>query len=118
MALIVPTVLSASSLVDFTDSPETTLTASDTITYNPSKVQVMLLTNTTAGALTLTIDGDGGTSVNVPGIGAVSVAAGKTVVIPATTGSKAITLSTISAFMKGTVTLTGAVGAKIRLLEI
>jgi hypothetical protein len=112
------TAISASNLNDFIDAPETTLTASDTITFNSAKVQILLVTNTTAGALTLLIDGDGGTTVNVAGIGAINVAAGKTIIVPATTGSKLITLSTISAYCQGVVTLTGAVGAKVRLIEL
>lgn len=112
------TAISASNLNDFIDAPETTLTASDTITFNSAKVQILLVTNTTAGALTLLIDGDGGTTVNVAGIGAINVAAGKSIIIPANTGSKLITLSTISAYCQGVVTLTGAVGAKVRLIEL
>ena len=112
------TAISVNNLTDFIDAPETTLTASDTITFNPAKVQILLVTNTTAGALTLTIDGDGGSTVNVAGIGAINVAAGKNIVVPATTGSKLITLSTISAYLQGVVTLSGAAGAKVRLIEV
>jgi hypothetical protein len=112
------TAISASNLTDFIDAPETTLTASDTITFNSAKIQLLLVTNATAGALTLLIDGDGGTTINVAGVGAINVAAGKSIVIPATTGSKLITLSTISAYCQGVVTLSGAVGAKVRLIEI
>lgn len=112
------TAIQAGNLTDFIDAPETTLTASDTITFNSTKVQILLVTNTTAGALSLKIDGDGGTTINVAGVGAIDVTAGKTISIPATTGSKLITLSTISAYCQGVVTLSGAAGAKVRLIEL
>jgi hypothetical protein len=112
------TAISVNNLTDFIDAPEKTLSASDTITFNSTKVQILLVTNATAAALTLLIDGDGGTTINVAGVGAINVAAGKSIVIPATTGSKLITLSTISAYCQGVVTLTGAVGAKVRLIEL
>jgi len=116
MALITPIALS--SLVDFVDAPSTILTATDTLVYLPNKVQILLLENTTGGALSLTIDGDASTTVNVPSVGAINVAAGKTIAVPATTGTKAITLSTISAYLQGVVTLSGAVGLKVRLIEL
>jgi hypothetical protein len=112
------TAISVNNLTDFIDAPEVTLTASDTITFNSTKVQILLVTNTTAGALSLKIDGDAGTTVPVSGIGAIDVSGGKTISIPATTGSKMITLSTISAYCQGVVTLSGAVGAKVRLIEL
>ena len=116
MALISPVVLG--SLVDFVDAPATTLTASDTLVYLPNKVQILLLENTTAGALSLTIDGADATTVNVPSIGPINVSTGKTIAVPATTGTKAITLSTISAYLQGVVTLSGAAGLKVRLIEL
>jgi hypothetical protein len=112
------TAISANNLTDFIDAPETTLTASDTIIFNSTKVQILLVTNTTAAALSLKIDGDAGTTVHVPGIGTIDVSVGKTIVVPATTGSKLITLSTISAYCQGVVTLSGASGAKVRLIEL
>ena len=112
------TAISVNNLTDFIDAPETTLTASDTITFNSTKVQILLVTNTTAGALSLKIDGDAGqANFPVSGIGAIDVSVGKTISIPATTGSKMITLSTISAYCQGVVTLSGAAGAKVRLIE-
>ena len=84
-----------------------TLGADDTITYDASKKQLLVLTNTTGGSLTATIDGDGGTTVAVPGLGNVSVAAG--IAIPVGAGlSVAVALNTISHYCKGVVHITGA----------
>lgn len=109
------TAINLTSINDFIDAPETTLTASDTLTFQPTRTQILLVTSVTGG--TLLIDGDGGTSINVPQIGSVNVATGKSIVIPAN-GSKIITLSTIAAYCQGTVTLSGATGAKVRLIEL
>lgn len=95
----------------------TTLTASDTITFNPGKKQLLVLRNTTGGSLTLNIDGAGGTTVQAPGVGAVSVASGLN--IPVSAGaSVAVVLSTVSAYLQGVVTLTGASGLTAQLFDL
>lgn len=96
---------------------EGTLTASDTITYNPAKLQLLVLRNATAGSLTATIDGDGGTTVTVPGLGVISVAAGYAVVIPAGE-TRAVVLSSISSYCQGVVSITGAAGVKVTLFDL
>lgn len=96
---------------------ETTLTASDTFTYNEDRSPVLVLRNGTAGALTVTIDGDGGTTVPVPGIGDVSVAAGySTGSIPAGV-VKAIPLLSIKHYLQGAIGVTGGTGISASLLE-
>jgi hypothetical protein len=95
----------------------TTLTTSDTITFNPGKKQMMVFRNTTGGSLTVTIDGAGGTTVQAPGIGSVNVSAG--LAIPVAAGaSVAVVLSTISAYCQGVVTLTGASGLTAQLFDL
>lgn len=96
---------------------EQTLSADDTITINASKKQLLLLRNPTGGTLTATIDGDGGTSVIVPGLGSVSVAAGKAIAVP-TLETRAVVLNTISAYTKGVVHITGASGMKVSLFNL
>lgn len=96
---------------------ETTLGASDTLTYNASRTQVLYLDNQTAGALTVTIDGDGGTTVPVAGIGSVSVASGYSTGSIAAGAVRAIVLSSISKYLQGTVTVTGGTGIVASLLE-
>lgn len=94
-----------------------TLTADDTITFNPGKKQLLVLTNTTGGALTATVDGADGTTVSVPGLGNVSVAAGTAIAVPAGE-SRAVVLSTISAYLKGVVHLLGGTGLKAQLFDL
>lgn len=96
---------------------ESTLSASDTITFSAAKLQLLVLRNPTGGSLTATVDGDGGTSVAVPGLGSVSVAAGYAIVVPAGE-SRAVLLKSISAYCQGTVSITGASGMKAALFDI
>lgn len=90
----------------FTAAP-TVLSADDTITVDTSRKQLLVLRNPTAGALTATIDGADGTTAVVPGYGVVSVAAGYGVAVPAG-AVRAVQLSTIALYLKGTVHITGA----------
>lgn len=87
---------------------KTTLGASDTLVYASGTRQVLNLHNTTGGSLTVTIDGSGGTTVSPAGLGApVDVSAGFGITVAAG-AHKAVPLDTISAYLAGTVTLTGA----------
>jgi len=95
----------------------TTLTASDTFTYNPSRDPVLILNNVTAGALSPNIDGAGGTSVLVSGIGNVSVSSGYSVPSIAAGAVVQIRLNTIKEFLKGTIAVTGGAGIKASILE-
>lgn len=95
----------------------TTLSADDTITFNPAKKQLLVLTNTTGGSLTATIDGSTGTTVNAPGIGSVDVSAGKAILVGAGL-SVAVVLSTISAYCQGVVHITGAATLKAQLFDL
>lgn len=96
---------------------EQTLTADDTLTFNAAKKQLLILRNDTGGVLTATVDGDGGTSVTVPGLGSVSVAAGYAIAVAA--GARfAVLLSSINAYCKGVVHVTGATGLKAQLIEL
>ena len=98
-------------------SAVTTMTAADTITYKPGRKQLLVLRNTTAGALTLTLDGADGTTVTVAGIGPVSVSAGLAILVPVAE-SRAVVLSTISAYLQGVVNLTGASGLTAQLFDL
>jgi hypothetical protein len=114
MAVITPTSMTGTGARTVS---RTTLGASDTFVYNPSKNPVLELDNVTGGALTPKIDGAGGTVVPVAGVGDVSVADGLTLEsIPA--GAKvAIPLRSISAYLQGVITVTGGTGIKASLLE-
>lgn len=97
---------------------ETTMTASDTLTYIPGTGQILHLRNVTAGALTVTLTGSAAVSLTYPEGGTVNYAAGfSTGSISATTGDVLVKLDTISAYLYGTVTLTGGTGIKASLLN-
>lgn len=95
----------------------TTLSADDTITFNASKKQLLVLRNTTGGSLTATIDGSTGTTMNFPGAPGVSVAAGYAIVVGAGL-SVAVVLSTVSAYCQGVVHITGAATLTAQLFDI
>lgn len=95
----------------------TVLGADDTISYDAKRKQLLVLTNTTGGALTATLDGAAGTSVAVPGVGSVSVAAGLAIAVPAGQ-SRAVVLSTVSAYCQGVVHLTGGAGLTAQLINL
>lgn len=95
----------------------TTLSASDTITFDPTKKQLLVLRNTTAGLLTCTLDGADGTTVAVEGIGSVSVASG--LAIPVAAGqSVAVVLSTVRYYCQGVVELKGAATLTAQLFNL
>lgn len=98
-------------------APLTTLTASDTITFDPTRRQLLVVRNPTAGPLTLNIDGAAGTSVSVAGLGTVSVAGGYGITVGAGL-SRAVVLSSISSYCQGVVTLTGAALCVVQLFNI
>lgn len=97
---------------------ETTLNGStDSLVYNADKRAVLTLRNATGGALTPVIDGNGGTTIPVAGLGNVDVSAGYA------TGSigagvvMAIPLDTIKEFLRGTIAITGGTGLVATLYE-
>ena len=96
----------------------TVLSASDTLPFSAGFGAVLVLLNTTGGALTPIIDGADGTTISFPGVPVVSVASGYAVgSIPATTGAVAIPLDTISGYLQGVVTITGGTGLIALLLQ-
>jgi hypothetical protein len=94
----------------------TVLSAADTLVYNGGGSQVLELFNTTAAAVTVTIDGSAGTTVAAPdGIGGtIDVSAGKAIVVPASS-TVYVNLDTIAAYCQGTVNVTGGVGVTAQL---
>lgn len=95
----------------------TTLSADDTITFLPTKKQLLVLRNTTAGSLTVTIDGSTGTTVAAAGVGNVDVSGGYAIVLAAG-ASKAVVLSTVSAYCAGVVHLTGGATCTAQLFNL
>lgn len=96
----------------------TTAGASDTFTYKSGVRQILLIMNDSGGPLTPNIDGDGGTTKTVAGLGAaIDTSGGYTFASIADGAFVAIDLSTISEYCKGTIAVTGADGAKLVILE-
>lgn len=114
MANIISTSLQGSGVRTVT---RTTLTASDTFTYNSDAQAVLILDNITAGALTVTIDGASGTTVPVQGVGPVSVASGYSTGVIAAGACVAIPLDSIGQFLQGAIAVTGGLGIRASLVE-
>lgn len=114
MAVIAQTLLTGSLARVVT---ETTLGASDTLVYNAGRNQVLVLRNASGGALTPNIDGDGGTTVPVAGAGSVDVSGGYSLASVANAAVVAIPMDTISAYLAGTITVTGGDGMVATLVS-
>jgi len=95
----------------------TTLSASDTFEYTPRVNATLVLNNVTAGALTPLIDGDGATNVPCEGVGNVDVSGGFQLGSVGVGNTVAIPLDSISAYLKGTITVTGGDGMEAQILE-
>lgn len=114
MATLTPTLTTGSGARAAT---ENTLTASDTFAYLPTQGQILVLRNGTGGALTVTIDGDGGATVPVAGVGNVDVSAGYSTGEIAAGAVVAIPLDSISQYLQGTIAMTGGTGISAILLN-
>jgi len=116
MATIVATNIKAQGVAAVT---ETTLTGTaDTFTYGSGKNQTLILRNATAGALTPVIDGASSTTIAVAGVGSIDVSAGFAVGSIAAGAVKSIQTESISAYLQGTIAITGGTGLVATLLEI
>lgn len=106
MATITRTNVSGSGRKTIT---ETTLTGTaDTFSYGSG--DLLIMRNPTGGAISPTIDGDGGSTVPVSGVGDVSVSSGYAVGSIAAGAMVAIYLDTIAAYLQGTIAITGGTG--------
>lgn len=115
MAVITPTTVSS---VGATTVTTTTMTAADTLTYQRELNPILVLRNGTAGPLTVNIKGNAATSASVPGIGAVSLAAGFSTGAIGAGATVAIPLRTIERWLEGTVVnLTGGTGISAKLIH-
>lgn len=116
MATIAKTNMTAAGVVTVLS---TTMTASDTFVYDPSKRAFLELRNPTGGPLSPVIVGSANAAVFVPKLGVVPVVGGYTGIgaIPATTGRVCIELSSIELWLKGTITVTGSTGLIATIYE-
>lgn len=98
-------------------STGTVMTASDTITVDGNKTQLLVLTNTTGSPLTCTIDGtDAPASFAPGGVGAISLTGGYAVAVPAGQ-SRSIVLASIREYTRGVCQLLGAPGMTAQLFN-
>lgn len=95
----------------------TVLGASDTFVFNSARSPVLVLNNVSAGALTPLIDGDGGTTQPCAGIGDIDVSTGLTLASIAAGDTVSIPLNSISAYLQGTITVTGGLAIEAQILE-
>lgn len=96
---------------------ETTLGASDTFVFVRGKTKYLYLNNETAGALTVTIDGDGATTQHASGVGQVDLTGGFVTVELAADDVRVIPLDTIASYLAGTIEITGGTGIVASILE-
>lgn len=98
---------------------ETTLTASDTLAYDPGTPgSILVLRNPTGGALSPTITGStASASIAVSGYGTVSAASGLAVGSIAAGAARVIPLDTIKLYLEGTVTITSGTGLVAAFLK-
>lgn len=90
-------------------------TSGDTLVYTPDNGQELILCNTSASPVVVTIDGSDGTTVVVPNAGGatLSVASGLAVTVPANSFSL-VPLDKAKAYLQGTVAISAATGAVVR----
>ncbi|KZY05267.1 MULTISPECIES: hypothetical protein [unclassified Sulfitobacter] len=91
--------------------------AGDTFAYTPNKRALLVLRNPTAGSLSPVIDGDGASTVGVAGVGAVDISGGYAVGSIPVGAARVVRLDAISAYLAGTIAITGGTGLVATLLE-
>lgn len=91
--------------------------ASDTFEYKNSRGQVLIIENPTAGSLSPVITGADATTVQVNGVGAVDVSTGYSVGSIAAGATVAIPVDSISAYLKGVISIATGTGLECQLLE-
>lgn len=96
---------------------KTVLTGADTLVYSTAVSQVLYIENTTTGAVTVTIDGDGGTVFAPGGIGTtINVAGGFAIAVPAGQ-TVSVALRNISQYLKGAIAVTGGVAGVLAWIQ-
>lgn len=112
MATIVKTDLARgdSAALEFT-----ALTGTDDFVYSNQSNEILIMENTTGSDVVVTIDGDGSSTVNCPGVGDIDVSAGIALTVTANSFEQ-IQLSSISAYLQGTIAVTGGTGVSAAIL--
>lgn len=104
MATIARTTLSGN--VGEVTVTETTLTATNDFVYVRNGGQTLFLRNPTGAPIAVNIDGDGGSTVAVSGVGDVDVSGGYSLSVAAG-AVEAIKLDSIFQYLQGTIAITG-----------
>lgn len=99
----------------FTPASIALATSGDTLTYVPNQSDELVLYNTSASPVIVTIDGSTGTTVTVPGTAGttVNVSAGLAITVAANAFSY-LNLDKASAYCQGVVSITAATGAVVK----
>jgi hypothetical protein len=105
------------ALTEVAISP-TTLGASDTFVYTPGVTKFLVINNASGGAITPNIDGDGQDSVYVRGVGDVDISGGYEFGSIANGDSVIIDLDAISAYLQGTIAVTGGDSAEAYIITV
>lgn len=88
----------------------------DTFAFAPNTRQILTLRNPTMSAITAVIKSDEPTTINVQGIGDVSISAGYSTPAIAKDEIYAIKLDSISGYLQGVISITGGTGLKATLV--
>ncbi|MGZ8888053.1 MAG: hypothetical protein ACXW1D_00690 [Halobacteriota archaeon] len=90
-------------------------TSGDTLVYTPGQGDELMLYNSSASPVVVTIDGNGGTTIPVPGAAGAtfSVATGLTVTVAANSFAY-ISLDKASAYLSGTVAISAATASVVK----
>jgi hypothetical protein len=96
----------------------TTLGASDTFVYQRGVTKYLVIDNVTEGAITPNIDGDGADTAYLSGVGSVDISGGYTFGSIAAGDAVVIDLDAISAYLQGTIEVTGGDDAEAYILEV
>ena len=112
------TIVNTNRVVGVFTPAKTTLSASDVLVYDRTKDQELILYNTTASLVTVTIDGADGVSVDIPNTGGQTFNITAGLAVPVAANSFVIIrLPQITAYLQGVVAVTGGVGVVASVLQ-
>lgn len=113
------TEITATSIRGFGSKTVSTVTLGDTgsITFNPAKGPILLMINETDAALAPTIYGSDAHTIEIKTVGVISLEDGYQCEAIQPGGIAVVALSSISSYLRGTVTITGGTGIKASILE-
>jgi hypothetical protein len=90
-------------------------TSGDTLTFTSGTAQELVLYNTSASSVNVTITGSTATTVKVPGAGAATYNVAAGLVVPVAANSFAfVPMDSHSAFFSGTISIVAATGAVVQ----